>query len=174
MVSAQRGRPIRRGSRSQSVESWSWYSSSQVDLMLMSRKRANSFELLEPHPSTMLKATDSEALIIWALSDPRSLRGNVLIARRTLSTSSCALCHTNNRRKSCMPISSRHPTHTRHPFAAAPPKSFRPDLCGTTQIRPPHPLGTTDDCPTNQLTTQNLNPLRQTGYSPRRYAAGIQ
>jgi hypothetical protein len=62
-ASADRGAQIRNGNRPESVASWSWYSNSEVDLMLMSRKRANSFELVEPHPSTMLKAIDSAALV---------------------------------------------------------------------------------------------------------------
>jgi hypothetical protein len=162
-VSAQSWRPACRGNRSQSVASWIWYSSSQVDLMLMSRKRANSFELVEPHPSTMLKATDSAALTIWDLSDPRSLRGNPLIARRTLSTSSCALCHTSSRRKSCTPAVSTQPRERCRPFPAPLPQSLPSPL-----------LTTTNNCLTNQLTTQNLDPLRPTSNSSPRDSAGMR
>jgi hypothetical protein len=162
-VSAESGPPTWRGSRSQSVASWSWYSSSQVDLMLISRKRANSFELVEPHPSTMLKAIDSAALVIWDLSEPRSLRGNFRIPRRTPSTSPCALCHTNNRRKSCIRTFSPRFGRKRRPFPAPLHESLRSS-----------PLTTTDNCPTNQLTTQNLHPLRRTPNHIRRDSAGIR
>jgi len=162
-ASAQRGPPVRRSSKSQSVASWSWYSSSQVDLMLMSRKRANSFELVEPQPSTILKAIDSAALVICDLSEPRSLRGNVRIARRTPSTSPCALCHTNNRRKSCIQTFSPRFGQERRQFSAPLLKS---------KLFPP--LTTTNNCLTNQLTTHNLHPLSPTSNSPARGSTWMQ
>ena len=102
----------------QSTASWSWYSSSDADLMLMSRKRANSFALLDPQPSTMLDAIDSAALTIWNLSDPRSLLGNLRITLRTPSTSSWARCHTSKRRKSCTGANSPLPTRSRRQIPA--------------------------------------------------------
>lgn len=148
-VSAESGRSLRRGMRPQSAASWSWYSNSEVDLILMSRNRANSFELAAPHPSTMLKAIDSAALTICDLRDPRSLRGNPRIVRRTPRTSSWALCHTSNRRKSCIGTFCELPGQTRRPFSAPLPKSLPSPL-----------LTTTDNCSTDQLITQNLHPLR--------------
>ena len=162
-VSAESGLQTRRDNRPQSVASWSWYSSSQVDLMLISKKRANSFELVEPHPSTMLNAIDSAALTIWDLRDPRSLLGNLRIPRRTPSTSSCALPQTSNRRKSCTPAFSTQPRTGRRPFPAPLPKSL-----------PLPSLATTNNCPTNQLTTHNLHPLRRTPNHTRRDSAGLQ
>ncbi len=162
-VSVDSGLTIRADNRPESVVSWSWYSSSQEDLMLMSRKRANSFELVEPQPSTMLKAIDSAALIIWNLSDPRSLRGKPRTARLTPSTSSCALCHTNNRRKSCILAFSSDTCQIHRPFPATPCKSLR---------RPP--LKTTDQLTTHQLKTQNLHPLRPSSNYERRAAGGMQ
>lgn len=150
-VSAERGPHTRLGSRPASVASWSWYSSSVVDLMLISRKRANSFELVEPHPSTMLKAIDSAALVIWDLSEPRSLRGNFRIPLRTPSTSPCALSQTSSRRKSCIP-----------PFSPACGLTHRRFLVTAPKSLPRRLLTTTDNCRTNQLTTQNLHPLRPT------------
>ena len=162
-VSAESGLQTRRDNKPLSVASWSWYSSSQVDLMLMSRKRANSFELAEPHPSTMLNATDSAALAIWAFSDPRSPRENPRIARRTFNTSSCDLCHTSNRRKSCTRALSPRPHQSRRPFFATPPKSL------------PHPLlTTTDNCPTNQLTTQYLDSLSATSNHTKRDSGKVR
>jgi hypothetical protein len=160
-VSADMGLPIGRESRLESVASWSWYSSSHADLMLISRKRANSFELVEPQPSTILKAIDSAALTIWNLSDPRSLRGNARTARLTLSTSSCARCHTSNRRKSCISAFSGDLRQIRRPFPATARKSF-----------PRRLLTTTDELATHQLTTQNLHPLRPTSNGPLRDAGG--
>src|SRR5688572_13370808 len=132
--------------------------------MLISRKRANSFELIEPHPSTMLKAIDSAALVIWDLSDPLSLRGNFRTPRRTPSTSPCALSHTSSRRKSCIPSFSPQPDEERGPSPATLLKSL-----------PIHfPLTTTDNCRTNQLTTQNLHPLSPTSNSLSRDSAGMR
>jgi hypothetical protein len=150
-VSAERRPHSRLGSRPASVANWSWYSSSVVDLMLISRKRANSFELVEPHPSTMLRAIDSAALVICDLSEPRSLRGNFRIPLRTPRTSPWALSQTCSRRKSCMSPFSPAVGPARRRFSANPRESLR---------RPP--LITTNNCPTNELTTQNLNPLSQT------------
>jgi|SRR5687767_10617715 len=124
--------------------------------MLISRKRANSFELVEPHPSTMLKAIDSAAFVIWDLSDPRSLRGNFLIPRRTPSANPWALSHTNNRLKSCIKPFSHHYNPNRHRFSSAVNKS----------VSPP-PLITTENCDTDALPTHNLHPLSLT--SNRRY-----
>ena len=160
-VSAERGLQTRRGSRPQSAASWSWYSNSEVDLMLMSRKRANSFELVAPHPSTMLKAIDSAALVICDLSEPRSLRGNLRIPRRTPSTSPWALSQTSSRRKSCMLPFSPSPREARRPFSATPPKSL-----------PRNPLSTTAYCHTDQLRTQNLHPLRPTSDHTQRDSVG--
>ena len=156
MVSADRELHTWRGSKSQSVASWSWYSSSQVDLMLISRKRANSFGVAEPQPSTMLNTIDSAALSIWDLSDPRSVRGKPRTARRTFNTCACALCHTNSRRKSCIPTFWLVTGQTRRPFPGAPHQFF----CA-------RPLTTTDYSRTNQLSTQNLDPLSRTSNSPR-------
>ena len=163
MVSADRGLQTWSDSRLQSVASWSWYSSSQVDLMLISRKRANSFELAEPHPSTILNAMDSAAFTIWVFRDPRSLRGNFRTARRTFNTCSCALCHTSSRRKSCILTFSPPTRPTHHPFPATPRQSFRARL-----------LTTTDNCPTDQLSTQNLDPLCPTSNFLMRDLARIQ
>src|ERR1700687_124739 len=82
--------------------------------MLISRKRANSFGRDAPHPSTMLNATDSAEVTICDFKVPRSLREKLRTARRTLSTNLCALSHTTNRRKSCMPTCSTNvpPTET--------------------------------------------------------------
>jgi len=154
---------MRRGSRPESPASWSWYSNSEVDLMLMSRKRANSFELAAPHPSTMLKAIDSAAVVIWDLSDPRSLRGNLRIPRRTASTSPCALSHTNRRLKSCISAFSTYSLQKRRPFPATVREPFRD-----------RSLITTDNCPTDQPTTQNLHSLRRTPNHTRRYSARMQ
>ena len=162
-VSAESGLQMERGSRPASIVSCSWYSSSQVDLMLISRKRANSFELADPHPSTMLKAIDSAALVICDLREPRSLRGNLRTARLTPSTSSCALCHTNSRRKSCIRSFCAPRGQARRLFSATLPKPFRHP-----------PLGTTNNCPTNQLTTQNLHPPCQTPNSALRYSGRMQ
>ena len=162
-VSVDSGLTIRADNRPESVVSCSWYSSSQEDLTLISRKRPNSFALAEPHPSTMLKAIDSAALTIWNLSDPRSLRGNPRTARLTPSTSSCALCHTKSRRKSCIPTFSTRTRHKRRPFPATPRKSL-----------PPLPLATTDQLTTHQLTTQNLHPLRPPSNYERRASGGMQ
>jgi len=162
-VSADKGLTIRTGKRSESVVSWSWYSSSQADLMLMSRKRPNSLLLAEPQPSTMLKAIDSAALTIWNLSDPRSLRGNARTARLTLSTSSCARCHTSNFRKSCILAFSANSGEIRRPFPATRDKSF-----------PRAKLTTTDELTTHQLTTQNLHPLRPSSNYPARGGGGTQ
>jgi hypothetical protein len=111
----------------------------------------------------MLKAIDSAALVIWDLSEPRSLRGNFRIPRRTPSTSSCALAQTKSRRKSCTRLFSTQSGDARRQFSAPAPKSFRPS-----------PLTTTDNCPTNQLTTQNLHPLSPTSNFPPRDSAGPQ
>ena len=156
-VSAESRLHSRRDNTPQSVASCSWDSNSRVDLMLISRKRANSLGLRDPHPSTMLKAIDSPAFTIWDLSDPRSLRGKLRIPRRTLSASSCALLQTNNRRKSCMPTFSARPGETRRPFAAALSSSF-----------PAPQLIATYNCLTDQLTTQDLDPLPQTSNVARR------
>lgn len=122
----------------QSVANSIWYSSSEEDFILISRKRANSFGLRDPHPSTILNAIDSAALTIWNLSDPRSLRGNLRIARRTLSTSSWDLFHTRSRRKSCtMTVSVPHHAVRSHLSACL--------------LEFPHLLGLTDDRkPTNR------------------------
>ena len=101
IASAPSGRQLAADRRSASVASWSWYSSSPVDLMLISRKRANSFEVAAPHPSTMLKAIDSAADIICVLREPLSPRGNDRAARRTPNTNWCALLHTLSFLKSC-------------------------------------------------------------------------
>lgn len=162
-VSADRGRDTRRWSKPQSAASWSWYSNSEADLMLISRKRANSFELLDPHPSTMLKAIDSAAVVIWDLSDPRSLRGNFRTPRLTPSTSSCARLQTNSRRKSCMQPFSHQPSKPPHRFPSHQHNSS-----------PSTPLTTTDNSPTDQLQTQNLHPLSQSPNSPPRISARMQ
>lgn len=163
IVSAESGLQTRRDNRPQSVESWSWYSSSQEDLMLISRKRANSLELLAPHPSTMLKATDSAELDIWAFNDPPAPRGNPRIARRTSSTSACALCHTNSRRKFCTREFSPKHSQMHRPFSAPLRKSL-----------PSPSLKTTDNCFTNQLTTLYLDPLSPTPNFTRRNSAGLR
>src|SRR3981081_510063 len=80
--------------------------------MLISRKRANSFGRDAPQPSTMLNATDSAEVTICDFKVPRSLRGKLRTARRTLSTNLCALSHTTNRRKSCMATCSTSPPPT--------------------------------------------------------------
>ena len=162
-VSAERGPHTRLGSRPASVASWSWYSSSVVDLMLISRKRANSFELVEPHPSTMLKAIDSAALVICDLSEPRSLRGNFRIPLRTPRTSPCALSQTCSRRKSCMSPFSPAVGPARRRFSANPRESLRR-----------HPLTTTDNCNTDKLPTQNLHPPRPTSNCAPRDAARMR
>ena len=145
----------------QSRASWSWYSSSEVDLMLMSRNRANSFELAAPHPSTMLKAMDSAALVIWNLRDPFSLRGKIFTALRTPSTSSCDRLQTRSFRKSCIrPYSTLRRPLRRH-FSSAAPKTV-----------PCAALITTDDRGTDALTTQNLDPLsRPSDFLPRQRAS---
>lgn len=155
MVSADKGLHTWRASKSQSVASWSWYSSSQVDLMLISRNRANSFDVAEPQPSTMLNTMDSAALSIWDLSDPRSFRGNPRTARRTFNTCAWALCHTNSRLKSCI-------------LRFCPPlrRTGRQIPAAAYQFFPARPLATTDYCRTNQLSTQNLDPLSRTSNSP--------
>ena len=162
-VSAERGPHTRLGSRPASVASWSWYSSSVVDLMLISRKRANSFELVEPHPSTMLKAIDSAALVICDFSEPRSLRGNCRVLRRTPSTRPCALSQTSSRRKSCMPLFSTAAQPTPRQFSAA-----RRESLLRTQLK------TTDNCPTSTLITQNLDPLSPISNSPSCALAGMR
>ena len=153
IASAASGRPTVRANRSHSIASCSWYSISPVDLMLISRKRANSLELVEPQPSTMLHATDSAALTICDLSDPFSRRGKPFTARRTPSTSSWALCQTNNRRKSCMPLLLSNPRNVGRQICANLADSFLP-------------LKTTDNWPTDQLTTPNLDTLSRTLDSP--------
>ena len=162
-ASAERGAQTRGESRSASVVSWSWYSNSEADLMLMSRNRANSFELLAPHPSTMLKAIDSAALVIWDLSEPRSLRGNRRIARRTPSTSPCALCHTKSRRKSCTAGFCTDLHQSQRRFLTIAFKSF-----------PDPPLKTIDNWRTDKLTTQNLHPFRPKTDSARHEAGTLQ
>lgn len=152
--------PMSRGRDPQSAASWSWYSSSEVDLMLMSRKRAKSLELFDPHPSTILNATDSAALTIWNLSDPRSLRGNLRIARRTPSTSSWDFCHTRSRRKSCMLTTSFTYGPGRRPFPAC-----------------LHESALTENhrrLITHQLTTQDLHPPSRTPNSPQRYPGRLR
>jgi hypothetical protein len=94
----------------------------------------------------MLNATESAAFAICAFSDARSRRENPRIARRTFNTSSCALCHTKSRRKSCTLAFSNEPRQVRRPFSARLPESS-----------PPSPLTTTNNCPTNQLKTQDLD-----------------
>jgi hypothetical protein len=162
-VSVERGSHTRLGSRPASVANWSWYSSSVVDLMLISRKRADSFELVEPHPSTMLKAIDSAALVIWDLSEPRSLRGNFRIPLRTPRTSPCALSQTSSRRKSCMREFSPAVRPVRRRFSPHPRESLRR-----------HPLTTTDELTNSTLPTQDLHPLRQISNSAPHDSARMQ
>ena len=116
-VSVVSGSHAALGKAPQSTASWSWYSSSHADFMLISRNRAKSFAVLDPQPSTILNAMDSAALTIWNLRDPRSLRGNFRMPLRTANTSSWALCHTSNRRKSCTTSNSlpTRPTRSRFP-----------------------------------------------------------
>lgn len=162
-VSAERGLQAWTVSRSQSLASCSWYSSSQADLMLISRKRANSLGVAEPHPSTMLNAMDSAAPSVWDFSDPRSFRGNLRMARRTFNTCSCALCHTKSRRKSCILAFCSQTREPHRQFPAVPPEFLRH-----------RQLATTEYSRTHQLRTQNLHPLRPTSDSPMRDSTRIR
>jgi hypothetical protein len=158
IASAASGLQLDPESRSESVASWNWYSSSQVDLMLISKKRANSFEPDAPHPSTMLKAIDSAADIIWVLREPVSPRGNDRAIRRTLNTSSCALRHTLSFLKSCTPERSDFLDNPRPQSNAALVKSFPKKLPSKGALA----LSTLTDT----LATQDLDPLTRTSNSP--------
>ena len=158
-VSAVSGSHTGFGTAPQSTASWSWYSSSHADLMLISRKRAKSFAVLVPQPSTMLNAMDSAALTIWNLRDPRSLRGNLRTPRRTANTSSWALCHTSKRRKSCTPSNSSIPRLAHRPFPAQ-------------IVESAHPLKTTDNSRLNNWQTRYLHPISPTLDSQRATARG--
>jgi hypothetical protein len=118
---------------------------------------------VEPHPSTMLKAIDSAALVIWDLSEPRSLRGNLRIPLRTPRTSPCALSQTSSRRKSCMSAFSPAVRPARRRFSANPGESLRNSR-----------LTTTDKLANSKLPTQNLHPLRQISNSAQRDSARMQ
>lgn len=151
-ASSDRVRVALAARSSASVASCSWYSSSQVDLMLISRKRANSLDPDAPHPSTMLNAIDSADEIIWVLREPRSPRGNDRAARRTPKAKSCALAHTVSRRKSCTPTFSKlHPCGRPQSSAELTQSFLRPSTQGLA-------LSTITD----SLTTQHLDPLRPT------------
>jgi hypothetical protein len=146
-ASAARGSPRRDGMKPQSVASWSWYSSSHVDLMLISRNRANSFGREAPHPSTMLNTTDSVEVTICVFRVPCSLRGNPAAARRTSSTSSWALFQTCNFRKSC----------TEEVFDAPPPVA-PPYSRINAQITADWSLNTRLTTITDKLSPQDLDP----------------
>lgn len=150
-ASAASGLPALPTNSSASTASCSWYSSSQVDLMLISRKRANSFDPDAPHPSTMLKAIDSAEDIIWVFSDPLSLRGNERAARRTPRASSCALRHTVSRRKSCIPTDSHNLESARTQSSTRTIESFPFHWSSTRGLA----LSTITD----SLSTQHLDPL---------------
>src|SRR5688572_2331090 len=70
--------------------------------MLMSRYRANSFRVAAAHPSTMLFAMESAALVSWVLN---SVFPGCEIARahaRICTENACARCQTFSFLKSCM------------------------------------------------------------------------
>jgi hypothetical protein len=166
IASAASGRELDPERRSESVASWSWYSSSQLDLMLISRKRANSFELEAPHPSTILNGIDSADDIIWILSEPLSPRGNERATRRTPNTNACALLHTLSFLKSCTQERSNCRGNPRRQSPAALSKSFLRRFPSTRALA----LSTTTD----PLTTQDLDPLSRTANSPNTIPAWIQ
>src|SRR4051812_18803796 len=113
--------------------------------MLMSRNRANSFELLAPQPSTMLNAIDSAEFVICERREPFSVRGKIFTALRTSSTSSCALLQTRSLRKSCTDAYSPYHRSLRRHFPSTDPETA-----------PIFPLKTTDDGDTELLSTQDL------------------
>jgi hypothetical protein len=158
-ASSPRGTPTLSFSKSASTASSIWYSSSHVDLMLMSRKRPNSFELEAPHPSTMLNTIDSADVTICFFSEPLSLRGKARTARRTPRARSCDLRQTFKPRKSCTSVVSRAQRTSRRPF---PPRTI--DLffvCSPAACE--QALATTTD----QLPTHYLDPLSISSSSQR-------
>jgi hypothetical protein len=123
-----------------------------------------AWSTLRRRPQSMrLKAIDSAAFVICDLSEPRSLRGNFRIPRRTPSTSPCARSQTSNRRKLCIPPFS--------PDGAPPPRRF---LAAAHNSLPRPPLTTTEDCYTDELLTQNLDPLSPTSNSPHFVSARMR
>src|SRR5688500_3388186 len=122
--------------------------------MLTSRKRANSFELLAPQPSTTLNAIDSAELTICDFSDPRSLRGNLLTARRMPSTRSCDLRQTSKLRKFCMTADYRPVVFSHSPY-------FRKNAQISAATEEP-----LFNYSTVQLITQNLHQLSLLPNSP--------
>lgn len=163
-VSAHSGRLVLAASMSASAANWSWYSSSHVDLMLISRKRANSFEPDDPHPSTMLNAIDSADDTICVLSDPRSPRGNERAARRTPRTSAWALLHTVSRRKSC--------TKTRSNLLRSPQPQSNAAVSRSFPRRRPATRALALFTTTDVLNTHYLDPLSRTLSGEQRAIVG--
>ena len=162
-ASAARGLPFRSDKSSASTASSSWYSSSQVDLILISRNRANSLDPEAPHPSTILKTIDSPEEIICFFNEPLSVRGKERAARRTASASSCARRHTMSRRKSCIPTASHKCQLARTQSGPRIIQSFLLLELATQGLA----LSTITDF----LSTQNLDSAALRPNSPRHYSA---
>ena len=90
-----------------SLESNSWYSSSDADPNAKFRNRVNCGSELRPQPSAIFVGMDAADLRIWLTNPYNSSLGYSFVATYILSATWCDLDHTDKSLKFFMTLSSR-------------------------------------------------------------------